>query len=110
MNHSKVLRSLTENKLLNPPQNEVVTDNSQEVDDFINKLSDKQKRDLVQKLLGGGQSPITVILGECNAIDDYPALQLNQEPEKVADQLEKLSPDSVKALTEAIAMYIGKNK
>ena len=43
-------------------------------------------------------------------MDDYFTLQLNQEPEQVADRLEKLSPDSVKALTEAIALYIGKNK
>jgi hypothetical protein len=38
------------------------------------------------------------------------SVPLNGEPEKVADRLQQLPPEAVQILTQAIAIWIGKNK
>lgn len=37
-------------------------------------------------------------------------ISLNGESEKIAEQLQQLPPEAVQTLTQAIAVWIGKNK
>lgn len=91
------------------PHKEVVAVEFNNFLDFVDNLSDEQKRQLAQKLIGQN-SPLTVVIGGYNVINNSTALQLNGDTEKIAEQLKGLPPDTVKALMEAIAMWIGQQK
>ena len=82
----------------------------EDVLDLVDKLSDEEKQQLTQHLLGGNNSPLTVVLGGYNVINNSVALQLNGEVEKIAEQLEKVSPETLQKLLEAIALRIGNKK
>jgi hypothetical protein len=90
-------------------QNEIATIEFENFLDFVDKLSNKQKQELAQKLIGYN-SPLTVILGGYNVINNSFALQLNGDSEKIAEQLQNLPPEAIQSLTEAIAMWFGQNK
>ena len=77
--------------------------------DFVDKLSDEQKQELAQKLIGQ-KSPLTVVLGGYNVINNSFALQINGDSEKIAEQLASLPPEAVANITEAIAMWMKRNK
>ena len=91
------------------PHKEVVTVEFNNFLDFVDNLSDEQKRELAQKLIGQN-SPLTVVLGGYNVINNSFALQLNGEAEKVAEQLQNFPPEAIASLTEAIAMWMRQNK
>jgi hypothetical protein len=76
--------------------------------DFVDRLSNEQKRILAQKLIGQN-SPLTVVLGDYNVINSPPALQLGN-PEAILEQLKNISPDVVLSLVKAIAQWIAQNK
>lgn len=92
-----------------PSQNEMITVEFENFLDFVDKLSNKQKQELAQKLIGYN-SPLTVILGGYNVINNSFALQLNGDSEKIAEQLQNFSPEAIQSLIEAIAMWFGQNK
>ncbi len=75
----------------------------------IEKLSDREKREIAQKLIGK-ESPLTVILGGCNDINNSLVIQINNGVDKVSEQLEKLPPEAFQTLMEAIAVWVEKNK
>ena len=77
--------------------------------DFVDQLSEEQKRELAQKLIGQN-SPLTVVLGGYNVINNSFALQLNGDTEKIAEQLGSIPPEAIASLTEAIAMWMRQNK
>jgi hypothetical protein len=91
------------------PHKEVVAVEFNNFLDFVDNLSDEQKQQLAQKLIGQN-SPLTVVLGGYNVINNSLALQLNGDTEKIAEQLQGLPPDTIKTLMEAIAMWIGQQK
>jgi hypothetical protein len=92
-----------------PSQNEMVTIEFENFLDFVDKLSNKQKQELAQKLIGYN-SPLTVVLGGYNVINNSFALQLNGGSGKIAEQLQNFPPEAIQSLTEAIAMWFGQNK
>lgn len=92
------------------PHTEVVDVEFNSFLDFVDNLSDEQKRELAQKLVGGQSSPLNVVLGGYNVINNSFALQLNGDSEKVAEQLKNFPPELIQSLMEAIAMWIGQNK
>lgn len=91
------------------PHKEVVAVEFENFLDFVDNLSDEQKQELAQKLIGR-DSPLTVVLGGYNVINNSFALQLNGEIDKVAEQLENFPPEAIASLTEAIAMWMRQNK
>ena len=91
------------------PHKEVVTVEFNNFLDFVDNLSDEQKQELAQKLIGR-DSPLTVVLGGYNVINNSFALQLNGDSEKVAEQLENFPPEAIASLTEAIAMWMRQKK
>ena len=91
------------------PHKEVVEVEFNNFLDFVDNLSDEQKQELAQKLIGRS-SPLTVVLGGYNVINNSFALQLNGEADKVAEQLQNLPPEAIASLTEAIAMWMRQNK
>ena len=91
------------------PHAEVVAVEFNNFVDFVNKLSDEQKRELAQKLIGQN-SPLTVVLGGYNVINNSFALQINGDSEKIAEQLQNFPPEAIASLTEAIAMWMRQNK
>lgn len=91
------------------PHTEVVAVEFNNFVDFVDKLSDEQKQVLAQKLIGQN-SPLTVVLGGYNVINNSFALQLNGDSEKVAEQLSNFPPEAVVSLTEAIAMWMRQNQ
>ena len=91
------------------PHTEVVGVEFNSFLDFVDNLSDEQKRELAQKLVGGQSSPLNVVLGGYNVINNSFALQLNGDSEKVAEQLKNFPPELIQSLMEAIAMWIGQN-
>ena len=91
------------------PHTEVIKVEFDNFIDFVEKLSDEQKRELAQKLIGHN-SPLTVIMGGYNVINNSFALQSNGDTEKIAEQLTNLSPEKIAGLTEAIAMWMRQNK
>lgn len=96
------------------PNNESVSHlevemNFEELLERIENLTDEEKRELAQKLIGE-TSPLTVVLGGCNDINNSLIIQINNGVDKVSEQLEKLPPDAFQTLVEAIAVWIGKNK
>lgn len=91
------------------PHSEVVAVEFNNYLDFVDKLSDEQKQELAQKLIGHN-SPLTVVLGGYDVINNSFALQLNRDTEKIAKQLQNFSPKVIQNLTEAIAMWLGQNK
>ncbi|MGK7897397.1 MAG: hypothetical protein AB4372_28200 [Xenococcus sp. (in: cyanobacteria)] len=46
----------------------------EDVLDLVDKLSDEEKQQLTQHLLGGSNSPLTVVLGGYNVINNSIAL------------------------------------
>jgi hypothetical protein len=92
-----------------PSQNEMITVEFENFLDFVDKLSNKQKQELAQKLIGYN-SPLTVILGGYNVINNSFALQLNGDSEKIAEQLQNFTPEAIQSLIEAIAVWFGQNK
>ena len=78
--------------------------------EFVDNLTDEQKRELAQKLVGGQSSPLNVVLGGYNVINNSCALQLNGDTEKLVEQLKTFPPELIQTLLEAIAMWIGQNK
>lgn len=76
----------------------------------FDKLSDQEKRRFKQHLLDDNPYPFTVILGGSNVVNNSVALQLNGDVEKIADQLENVSPETLQKLLEAIAIRIGNKK
>jgi hypothetical protein len=91
------------------PHTEVVTVEFNNFLDFVDQLSNDQKQVLAQKLIGQN-SPLTVVLGNYNVINNSVVLQSNGNSEQIAEQLQKLSPEAIQNLTEAIAMWLGQNK
>lgn len=91
------------------PHTEVVAVEFNNFLDFVDNLSDEQKRELAQKLIGQN-SPLTVVLGGYNVINNSFALQLNGDTEKIAEQLQNFPPEAIQTLTEAIAMWMRQNK
>ena len=91
------------------PHKEVIAVEFDNFLDFVDSLSDEQKQELAQKLIGRN-SPLTVVLGGYNVINNSFALQLNGEADKVAEQLQNLPPEAIASLTEAIAMWMRQNK
>ncbi len=75
----------------------------------IEKLSDREKRKIAQKLIGK-DSPLTVILGGCNDINNSFVIQINNGVDKVSEQLEKLPPEAFQTLMQAIAVWVEKHK
>jgi|GEM_PF-4396484 len=76
----------------------------------VDQLSDQDKQKLAQHLLGGGGSPLTVILGGHNVINNSVALQLNSEVENIAEQLQALPPETLQKIFDAIAILVKGNK
>ncbi|MEO1671528.1 MAG: hypothetical protein AAFR77_12200 [Cyanobacteria bacterium J06631_2] len=91
------------------PHTEVVAVEFNNFLEFVDRLSDDQKQVLAQKLIGQN-SPLTVVLGNYNVINNSVVLQPSGDSEKIAEQLQKLSPDTIKSFTEAIAMWMRQNK
>ena len=91
------------------PHKEVVTVEFNNFLDFVDNLSDEQKQELAQKLIGQ-DSPLTVVLGGYNVINNSFALQVNGDSEKIAEQLSNFPPEAIANLTEAIAMWMRQNK
>jgi hypothetical protein len=92
-----------------PSHSEMITVEFENFLDFVDKLSNKQKQELAQKLIGYN-SPLTVVLSGYDVINNSFALQLNRDTEKIAEQLQNFSPKVIQNLTEAIAMWLGQNK
>lgn len=88
------------------PHKEVVAVEFNNFLDFVDKLSDEQKRQLAQKLIGQN-SPLAVVIGGYNVINNSLALQLNGDTEKIAEQLKNFPPEAIQSLTIAIAMWVG---
>ena len=91
------------------PHKEVVAMEFNNLLDFVDHLSDEQKQQLAQKLIGYN-SPLTVVLGGYDVINNSFALQLNDDTEKIAEQLKSFPPEPIQSLTEAIAMWMRQNK
>lgn len=91
------------------PHHEVIKVEFNNFLDFVDNLSDEQKQELAQKLIGQ-DSPLTVVLGVHNVVNNSFALQINGDSEKIADQLAAFPPESIAKITEAIALWINKSK
>ena len=78
----------------------------------VDELSEEDKQKLMQHLLGGKDSPFTVVFGNHNAtnINNSVVLQLNGEVEDMAEELEKVPQGVLQKILEAIAIRIGNKK
>ena len=78
----------------------------------VDKLPDEDKQKLVQHLLGGQDSPLTVVFGNHNAtnINNSVVVQLNGEVEDMVEELEKVPQGFLQKILEAIAIRIGNKK
>ena len=82
----------------------------EDVEKLVDELSDEDKQKLSQHLMGGNQSPFAVVLGGHNVINNSFALQLNGEADKMAEQFDKVPPETLQKILEAIAIRIGNKK
>lgn len=90
------------------PHKEVIALEFNNFLDFVDNLSDEQRRKLTQKLIGQN-SLQTVVLGGCNVINNSFALQINGDSKKIAEQLSDFPPEAIASLTEAIAIWMKQN-
>lgn len=78
----------------------------EDIEKLVNDLSDEDKKRLAQRLIGKG-SPLTVVLGVCNVVNNSPvSLQLNGDLKSTVDQLRQLPDDKLKLLIDALAEVI----
>ena len=82
----------------------------EDVKKLVDNLSDEDKRKLAQHLIGGNKSPLNVILGGYNVINNSVSLQLNGDVETVAEQLKNCDPQTIQLLLDAIALVINSPK
>lgn len=85
-----------------------------ELDELLNKidnLSLEQRNKLIQKLLDSafGKTGVTFVLGGNNVINNLFAVQLNSSSEAIEKQLEKIPPEAIGNLMEALASYLKNN-
>ncbi len=81
--------------------------NYEELEKLVSELSDEDKRKLVQHLIGGKASPLTVVFGVCNVVNNSPvALQLNGDLQSIVEQLKQYPEETIKLLLKALAEVI----
>ena len=85
--------------------------NSEEVKRLFQQLSELEKQALLQELTGSSKPQLTLVFGgyNYNVINSF-ALQLNGEPEKIAQQLDKLAPETVQTLMKGISIWLEKQE
>lgn len=84
---------------------EILSD--RDIDEFSKKLTDEQRSKLLFKLLDKDKiSPPIIIIGGCNSIHSTGVLQLNGDPEKIAEQLLKSDPELIPALLKGLGIYV----
>lgn len=79
----------------------------EEIQKIVSELSDEDKRKLVQHLIGGEKSPLTVVFGVCNVVNNSPvSLQLNGDLQSIVEQLKQYPDETIKLLLKALAEVI----
>lgn len=80
-----------------------------DIEEFSKKLNEEQRSKLLLKLLNLEKtSPPIIIIGGCNSIHSTGVLQLNGDPEKIAEQLLKSDPELVASLLKGLGLYVQK--
>lgn len=87
----------------------IVADNlsDRDIEEFSKKLNDEQRSKLLLKLLNLEKTtPPVIIIGGCNSIHSTGVLQLNGDPEKIAEQLLKSDPELIASLLKGLGIYV----
>lgn len=84
---------------------EILSD--RDIDEFSKKLNDEQRSKLLLKLLNLEKTtPPIIIIGGCNSIHSTGVLQLNGDPEKIAEQLLQSDPELIASLLKGLGIYV----
>lgn len=77
-----------------------------DIEEFSKKLTDEQRRNLLFKLLDKEKVSPIIIIGGCNSIHSTGVLQLNGDPEKIAEQLLQSDPELIASLLKGLGIYV----